>query len=129
MNSLSFDCNLSLDDNIYIESMPATETSCTVSNPHQLFHEANDSHIISNREVLTETILSNEPLSTTNTSLLISEIDQVMKVEDSLSDIQNNACTSHEIIEDLIDITPDRSKYIYYCVNCYECFSDLSGNM
>jgi hypothetical protein len=29
----------------------------------------------------------------------------------------------HIIVEDLIDITPDTSKYIYYCEKCYECFA------
>jgi hypothetical protein len=31
----------------------------------------------------------------------------------------------HEIIEDLIDITPDHSKYVYYCEKCHECFDSL----
>ena len=34
----------------------------------------------------------------------------------------------HQIIEDLIDLTPTRSKYVYYCVKCYKCFIDISGN-
>ena len=34
----------------------------------------------------------------------------------------------HRIVEDLIDITPTRSKYVYYCDKCYTCFSDGSGN-
>jgi hypothetical protein len=34
----------------------------------------------------------------------------------------------HQIVEDLIDLTPTRSKYIYYCEKCYTCFSDSSGN-
>lgn len=34
----------------------------------------------------------------------------------------------HRIIEDLIDISPDSSKYIYYCEKCYECFSNIKGN-
>ena len=29
----------------------------------------------------------------------------------------------HHIVEDLIDITPDHSKYVYYCEKCYECFT------
>ena len=34
----------------------------------------------------------------------------------------------HDIIEDLIDITPDTSKYIYYCNKCYMCFqSNVDG--
>lgn len=33
----------------------------------------------------------------------------------------------HEIVEDLIDITPDKSKYIYYCEKCYTCFDTLCG--
>jgi hypothetical protein len=33
-----------------------------------------------------------------------------------------NTC-AHHIIEDLIDITPDHSKYVYYCEKCYECFT------
>jgi hypothetical protein len=35
---------------------------------------------------------------------------------------------SHTIIEDLIDITPDDSKYVYYCEKCFECFIDICGN-
>jgi len=31
----------------------------------------------------------------------------------------------HQIVEDLIDITPDHSKYVYYCEKCYECFDSL----
>jgi hypothetical protein len=34
----------------------------------------------------------------------------------------------HQIIEDLIDLTPSRSKYVYYCEKCYECFIDIKGN-
>ena len=34
----------------------------------------------------------------------------------------------HNIIEDLIDITPDNSKYVYYCDKCHECFVDIHGN-
>ena len=33
----------------------------------------------------------------------------------------------HSIIEDLIDITPDRSKYVYYCEKCYKCFDTICG--
>ena len=42
----------------------------------------------------------------------------------SLNNISNitNTC-AHHIIEDLIDITPDHSKYVYYCEKCYECFT------
>jgi hypothetical protein len=35
---------------------------------------------------------------------------------------------SHTIIEDLIDISPDDSKYVYYCEKCFECFIDICGN-
>jgi len=34
----------------------------------------------------------------------------------------------HKIIEDLIDLTPTRSKYVYYCETCFKCFVDISGN-
>jgi hypothetical protein len=29
---------------------------------------------------------------------------------------------SHEIVEDYIDLTPEKSKYIKYCVNCMNTF-------
>jgi hypothetical protein len=34
----------------------------------------------------------------------------------------------HRIVEDLIDITPDHSKYVYYCEKCYECFDSLQSS-
>ena len=34
----------------------------------------------------------------------------------------SNVC-EHRIIEDLIDITPDKSQTVYYCEKCLECFS------
>ena len=148
MNSLSVDRNTSSDDNTYIDSTLSIETLYTLSNPPNLSHEATESHRISSQDGLIDPIFSNEPPSTINKSLVISERVQSIKVQSipsatayasrleyeetpenevrrSLEDI----CTSHEIIEDLIDITPDRSKYIYYCINCYECFIDLSGNL
>jgi hypothetical protein len=33
----------------------------------------------------------------------------------------------HSIIDDLIDIDPDRSEIIYYCEKCYMCFANKSG--
>jgi hypothetical protein len=39
--------------------------------------------------------------------------------------IDTSMCV-HQIIEDLIDITPDHSKYVYYCEKCYECFTSLN---
>ena len=30
---------------------------------------------------------------------------------------------NHKIIEDLIDITLDHSRYVYYCEKCYDCFT------
>ena len=30
---------------------------------------------------------------------------------------------SHNIIEDYIDIDPDRSKQIFYCIHCFETFT------
>ena len=41
------------------------------------------------------------------------------------SDIPNRCADTcqHRIIEDLIDITPDHSQYVYYCEKCYECFT------
>ena len=45
--------------------------------------------------------------------------------------MSNPVCTSrecvHSIVEDLIDISPDRCMYIYYCDICYECFANLEG--
>jgi hypothetical protein len=45
-------------------------------------------------------------------------------LDNSLNNILHitNTC-AHHIIEDLIDITPDHSKYVYYCEKCYECFT------
>jgi hypothetical protein len=34
----------------------------------------------------------------------------------------------HSIIDDLIDIDPDRSEIIYYCKKCYMCFDTIHGN-
>ena len=34
----------------------------------------------------------------------------------------------HSIIDDLIDIDPDRSEIIYYCEKCYTCFDTIHGN-
>jgi hypothetical protein len=30
---------------------------------------------------------------------------------------------SHNIIEDYIDIDPDRSKQIFYCIHCFKTFN------
>ena len=45
-------------------------------------------------------------------------------LRNSLNNISHITDTcAHHIIEDLIDITPDHSKYVYYCAKCYECFT------
>ena len=43
--------------------------------------------------------------------------------QDSISRIIESQKCEHRIVEDLIDITPDHSKYVYYCEKCYECFT------
>ena len=30
---------------------------------------------------------------------------------------------SHKIVEDLVDIDPDKSQQIFYCENCYKTFT------
>jgi len=32
--------------------------------------------------------------------------------------LNDNKCCDHEFIRDLIDITPDKSKEIIYCILC-----------
>jgi len=34
----------------------------------------------------------------------------------------------HTIVEDLIDLTPDTSQYVYYCSKCYMCFPCAQTN-
>ena len=36
----------------------------------------------------------------------------------SHSCLVSHKCLDHEWVEDLIDITPDDSQYIYYCIKC-----------
>ena len=37
-------------------------------------------------------------------------------------------CQEHSIVEDLIDITPDKSQTIYYCEVCFMWFESLCGD-
>ena len=51
-----------------------------------------------------------------------------MENESSVCNTPTPVC-EHTIIEDLIDINPDRSKYVYYCANCYMCFDTINVNL
>jgi hypothetical protein len=61
-----------------------------------------------------------------NTSVCV-EILSENNVSTEKNVTNSNNC-QHNIVEDLIDITPDRSKYIYYCSKCYVCVSSLEYN-
>ena len=65
---------------------------------------------------------------TSSTSMRFNPLidDSVETTEGSLLVNCSSQCL-HEIVEDLIDITPDKSKYIYYCKKCYMCFDTLCG--
>jgi hypothetical protein len=43
-------------------------------------------------------------------------------------DKSDESC-QHSIIEDLVDISPDCSKYVYYCEKCLECFTQCSPSV
>jgi hypothetical protein len=45
--------------------------------------------------------------------------------EPETSDCDEVVCQEHSIIQDLIDITPDKSQTIYYCKHCFACFDSL----
>jgi len=91
------------------------------------------------RNLLKHDVLSDSDHSMDNTSTFSFHSSPVVTAsgfveilyENNVSTEQNVAYSNncqHSIIEDLIDITPDKSKYIYYCTKCYICFSSLEYN-
>lgn len=40
-------------------------------------------------------------------------------------EIEHEKC-KHKIIKDYIDIDPEKSKVIFYCIYCLECFKHTS---
>jgi hypothetical protein len=45
-------------------------------------------------------------------------------IVDSVNQYLKTYC-KHKIVMDLVDITPDCCRTIYYCENCYSCFDSL----
>ena len=43
---------------------------------------------------------------------------ETKKYNDLLQTRDYQNCCNHSFVEDLVDITPDRSKIIHYCVHC-----------
>lgn len=65
---------------------------------------------------------------TSKSQRTLTEVPVNEEIQHNISHTSTVICY-HQVIEDLIDITPDTSKYVYYCEKCYECFTSLTPGL